>query len=383
MNTRSLFSLIVCALSMTGGLLQAEEPVPYEISKWGRVKVTKVTPEFFEEIQAQAERKPKILITKQAPQETLEALKQLEWVTELEIQSNLITDLSPLAAFSHLKEIKLNSMDMSKKSPLDISPLKAASQLEVFDSYATRITGTEALAGKETLREISFYMSAVESIDFLTSTPNVEKLDLYGTKHTFPDYQPVTSLKKLKELGVYMNEQAVDEKLAVLSELTTLEKISMSNCKKVTTLDFLANCENLRSIRALWCNELVDLSALKGKTEMVRLELDSVKADDFSFLPEMTKLESLNLEDTSFSDMTLLPKGAPMKILNLENTSITTLEGVQQYPTLSRLDIGKTKITDFSPVTGLKKLYTLEVPKEVSEEQKAALKEAIPNLRIR
>jgi len=383
MSTPTLSRLFVCFLMLAGTGLRAQEAEPFEISDWGRVKVTFATPEFFEALKPHVEKAPKITLTKEAPGETLEALQQLEWITELEIRSDVMTDLSALSAFKNLKSIKLYSMDMAKKKPLDISPLKEMAHLEEFESYATPITGLDALAGKESLKVVNLYMAAVSSLEFLNTTPNVEELDLYGSRHTFPDYTPVAGLKKLKDLNIYMNEQAVDEKLAVLSELTSLEAISMSNCKEVTTLDFLANSKGMTKVRALWCDELKDLSALNGMVQMERLELHSAKAEDFRFLTDMTQLQNLNLENTSFSDLSLLPPGAPLVRLNLDNTSVTSLEGIQNYPKLSRLEFSRTEIRDLSPVLELQKLRTLELPKEITEEDRAKVQEALPKVRIR
>jgi len=383
MSTPTLSRLFVCFLMLAGIGLRAEEAKPFEISNWGRVKVTFATPEFFEAIKPHAEKAPKITLTKEAPQETMDALKSLDWVTEIEIQSHLVNDLSALASFKHLKSVRLQSMEMAKKTPLDLAPLTEAAELEEFNSYATPVTGLDALAGKENLKVVSLYMAAVDSIAFLMESPNVEELELYGSRHTFPDYTPVAGLRNLKKLGIYMNKQAVDEKLAVLSELTTLEAISMSNCKEVTTLDFLANSKGMTKVRALWCDELKDLSALNGMVQMERLELHSAKAEDFRFLSDMTQLQNLNLENTSFSDLSLLPPGAPLVRLNLDNTSVTSLEGIQNYPKLSRLDFSRTEIRDLSPVLELQKLRTLELPKEITEEDRAKVQEALPKVRIR
>ena len=49
-------------------------------------------------------------------------------------------------------------------------------------------------------------MAAVDSLEFLRSTPDVQKLNLYGAAHTFKSYEPVSKLLKLRELNVYMNK---------------------------------------------------------------------------------------------------------------------------------------------------------------------------------
>ncbi len=374
-------ALRVGVLSLCCATLFAEDAPDFEIGR--RVQVTRATPEFFNELAAVAEKKPKITVESEASQETLNALGSLSWLEELEIRSDLVTDLSALKGLTQLKELKLNSMDEAKKTPLSLAPLAAMNALESFNCYASPVTDLDALGNKEQLVEVNLYMGAVNSLDFLSSTPNVEDLDLYGFKHSFEDYKPLLSLTKLKELNIYMNKQAVDEKLKVLEALSSLEKISMSNCKEVTTLNFLANCKNMSEVKAKWCSKLEDASALAGMTQLKRLDLEDSVISDFSFLSKLTSLQSLVLEGTAFTDLSLLPASEKLSSLDLEGCAIDSVEALSTYSNLRRLNLKGTEVQDFSPLYGLKNLNSITLDPSVGEEEKAKLKAAIEHLSIR
>ena len=340
-------------------------------------------------------------------QEEFNKCNQPEGVLELEIDHGnvRISDFSPVAGLSKLKRFNANSLEASQNNPIDLSPLADLGDLEEVDFYATRVANTDALAGKEKLRRVSLYMSAVDSIDFLTTTPGVLELSLYGFEHTFKDYSPLLKLPVLRNLDIYMNKQATDELLAPLAELTTLEEISMSNCDQVTSFGFLKGCKDIKVINANWCTKLADisdlaelkqlqrveiadlpiddLSAFTGNSNLDELDISGTKITDLAGLSGCTNLKSLDVSETEVADISILGECAGLQKLVLKATAVSDLSPLSACSGLSWLDIRGSKVSDLTPLLELKSMRSLVVDEKFPTAQVDAIKEAIPTLEVR
>lgn len=333
--------------------------------KYGTATVTKVDPDVIKainDIPEEQQASTKIKIEKTVTQKGFdELIKSIKWIEKLEVKYNEnITNIATLKKAKSLKFLKLISLDQTKDNPMDLSPLKSIKNLTEVNFYATHVKGTEALSSHKNLEVVSLYMSAVESIDFLKNTPNVKELDLYGFKHSFKDYEPLKDLKKLEELNIYMNEQATDENLKVLSSLTSLKVFRAANCKKVTTIDFLSNCKDMERIDLTWAKGIADISAIKNMPNLIRLNLEDVVITDLSPIAGCTKLEKLVLQKTvNVKDYSVIKKLVSLKSLNVSKNELTDISFVAGLENLGRLDISYNKIKDLKSVGTLASLYTL------------------------
>ena len=350
----------------------------------------------------------RIYVGKSCSQEDFAAICQLGWIRMLSVEygNEKIHDLSPLVHLEDLQDFSVKSAKASEKKPFDVGPLAQLSKLVNVSFYATKITNTQAMSGLKKLRNVGLYMSAVDSIDFLDGTPEVETLVLYGNEHTFKDYKPLLSLKKLKILNIYMNPQASDELLAPLQALTSLQTIEMANCRKLTTLDFLKNCKDLKKIEAKWCDKLTDISALAHMTTLKTVDVSDCPIDMITLLALSNKkdLEELNVEDTGVSSLSFLKGCVSLKRLDLSGTQVKDLLPLSECGLLENLDISETLVKDLSPLAECEKLAYLNITdtqvNDVSvlgqckglvwlgvsdampQEQTDKLKEIFPKLRI-
>ncbi len=111
-------------------------------------------------------------------------------------------------------------------------------------------------------------------------------------------------------------------------KLTHLELVDTS----IESLTGVENLHTVREVRIKNCDDLIDLSALKGKKlETLALE-SSVSIKDFSLLNDETVKNSL-------------------KSLSLANMSrINNFELIMPLPQLNKLDISGTRISDLKPL---------------------------------
>ena len=340
----------------------AESDADYKL-KFNRVEIFRLSEKTIDEINAIEKKPSRIQIQNECTQEDFDKISAFPWVKEIVFKGSNenINSIDVVAKLTDLKKITLLILKTSKEKPVDLTPLSGLSKLEWVSCMGTRVKNIQALSKLTMLKRAELHTSAVDSIDFVKNNPNLEHLGLYGVKHTFKNYEPVAGLKKLKSLNIYMNKQATDELLAPLAKITTLERIYMSNCKPVTSLEFLENCKNIKEVRAMWCNKLSDISSLADKSKLERFEIDDAIVKDFSVLKGKPNLKILNLADTSFSDLSLLKDSTELIDLDIEGTPIK--------------DIAMLKV--------FKKLRRLIVSKDVSQGQIDMLKKENPKLRIR
>jgi Leucine-rich repeat (LRR) protein len=351
------------AASQTSAPAAADAPAKAFEMKWGHLQIHALPPDAVSAINAlPATQRAQVAIRKSCTQADFDRIQGIEDIESLAISHNpLIHSLAPLASLTGLRKLTLYRMKAAGDAPLDLTPLAALVNLEELDCSGTEVTNTKALTGLARLKRIKFYMSAVASLDFLSGTPLVEELDLYGDKHTFKDYQPLLALQALKRLNIYMNTTATDALLAPLVALETLEEISMSNCKAVTTLDFLKHARGLIEVKASQCNMLADISALSDKALLRDVAIDDAIVTDFASLQNKPKLLSLDVSGTAFADLTLLSACTKLQSLELQGTPLR----------------------DFAPLGALKALRRLTISKNVPESKDAALLQALPELHIR
>jgi len=108
---------------------------------------------------------------------------------------------------------------------------------------------------------------------------------------------------------------------------------------------------------------------------------DSVR--NLTPLSKLTKLKTLSMGGTKVTNLTPLSKLTKLKTLSLRDTKVTNLTPLSKLTKLKWLDLSNTKVTNLTPLsklTKLKRLYLLGT--NVSKSQVAALKKALPNLRI-
>lgn len=379
----------VLVLAAAGIAFAQDKPKPDFEKRWGgRIlihKLSDATHKAIAEAAAKENGEVRLQLGNAVTQDDFAKVAAIAGIVELEIEhgNEHIDSFDPVAKMTALSSFTARSLKKSDENPIDLAPFADLKNLVEVDFYATRVKNTQALAGHDKLTKISFYMSAVDSIDFLTTTPNVEELTLYGFKHTFKDYTPVLALKKLKDLDIYMNKQATDELLAPLAAITTIEEIRMSNSRQITNLDFLAGSDGLRDLNAAWARKLTDASAIADCKKIRDVDLrDSLltKADVFAGFTEMTRL---NISGTKITDLAPLAKCAALAELNISETAVTDLGPLAACTALRTVNIEKTKITDLSPLTKLPNLKSITVGPTAPQDQLDALKAAHPELNIR
>ena len=145
------------------------------------------------------------------------ASQKLSTLTELQLVSNQISDIKPLASLTNLTVLVLNFNQIS-----DIKPLASLTNLNTLYLANNQISDIKPLASLTNLEELLLSYNQISDIKPLASLINLESLSLEENK--IADLKPLVFLTKLEFLWLN-NNQIVDIK--PLESLTNLYLLSL------------------------------------------------------------------------------------------------------------------------------------------------------------
>jgi len=369
-----------------------------------------------------------IVIDKKMGQNDFDLLcNNLNWIKKLKIKTGnkSITDISVVSNLKGLQEFELSNLQNSKENALDLNVFSGLRNLKKLILRGTPVQNTEALAQNSLLEELVLFKCDAPSLNFLSGTPSLKKLDLFNNG-AITDYSPLSVLSKLEELDLTFNVNLTDEQLTSITNISTLKYIDISFCNKPTHLDFLKNKPQLEHLKISGCRALTDFSALINISTLKSINANKTQLKDLEVLAQNKSVENLNLRGTQVSfidplskcpnlreldlsdtplknidglsectdlrqvkminckieDIAALSKATKLRTLVLINTLVSALEPLKDCTELTFLEVQGSPIKDFSPLLKGEKLRRLTVSSSVPEEQLNSLKEKFSSLKI-
>ena len=314
-------------------------------------------------------------------------------LTGLQLSGNSISDIDPLASLTNLTYLEL-SLELSGNSIADISPLRGLTNLTqlylsgISDISALRdltnltylnlnennLTDTDIsdLSGLTNLTGLNLGGNDISDISALQSLTSLTRLRLYG--NDISDISALQSLTSLTLLNLWNNNISNISVLSHLPRLTELylggndiSDISvLSNLPRLTELylgrskisdiSSLSGLTNLTTLN-LWSNSISDISGLSGLTNLTTLNLNGNRIKDISSLSDLTSLITLNLAWNSIIDISDLSGLTGLTRLNLEGNLISAIDSLANLTNLIELDLGVNRISNLLPLennTGLR-----------------------------
>ena len=199
--------------------------------------------------------------------ENLEGLQHARNLKRLDLASNLLSDITPLANL-----INLEGLSLHRNAIADISPLAGLTNLRRLTLYDNRIININALSGLKQLQELEVQGNAITEIGLLSELVALEHLHLAG--NPISDISPLADLVNLEVLRLHRNA-IVD--ISPLAGLTNLVHLSIDH-NAVTDISPLAGLTNLRHL-TLQNNDIADHSPVDG------LALDTFIYDQICDMP--------------------------------------------------------------------------------------------------
>ncbi len=233
-------------------------------------------------------------------------------LTGLNVPNRQITDLTGLEHAHNLKWLNLGSEWVSgsrvnSNAVSNFSPLLGLTQLTRLYLWFSNISDISMLAGLTNLTELNLSDNNISDLSALSNLTNLTVLDLEG--NNISDLSVLSGLTNLTELNLSDNNIS---DLSVLSGLTNLIELYLWT-NNILDISPLAGLTNL-TVLDLYNNSISDASALAGLTQLTFLDLAINAISDVSALAGLTQLTRLKLNNNAISDV------SPLVGLNLTET---------------------------------------------------------------
>ena len=295
------------------------------------------------------------------------------------VNSNSISDLSPLSGLTNLTRLDLVANSIS-----DVSALSNLTSLEWLSLYNNSILDVSALSNLTSLEWLSLSTNSISDVSPLSGLTNLESLWLQHNNisdssalsgltnlirlslgnNSISDVSPLSGLTSLESLFLYNNSISDVSALSNLTNLTGLDLGDMRvdgefvNSNSISDLSPLSGLTNLESLD-LGDNSVSDVSPLSGLTNLTRLDLSTNSISDVSPLSGLTSLESLSLRTNSISDVSPLSSLTNLEWLSLIGNNISDVSALSSLINLEWLTISYNSISDVSALSNLTNLETL------------------------
>ncbi len=216
------------------------------------------------------------------------------------VNSNTVTNFSPLEVLDQLTDL-----DLSRCSLSDISSLANLTQLMTLRLSDNPISDITPLSGLTQLKELWLWSDSISDITPLSGLTQLEKLDF--SYNSTSDITPLSGLTQLKEL--WLTGNAISDIIA-LSELTQLEFLLLGD----NSISDITPLSGLTQLKFLWLrdNPISDITPLSGLTQLEKLSLER------NVISDVSPLVALNLKE-------LLVWGNPLSYTSI-NTHIPAMQ---------------------------------------------------------
>ena len=262
------------------------------------------------------------------------------------VNSNKVSDLSPLRGLTALTDLNLSTMALT-----DISALAELKQLTWLWLDNNNISDVSALAGLKQLTLLHLDNNNISDISALAEMTQLTLLHLED--NNISDISALAELTQLTLLYLQNNNISDVSALAELKQLTWLR----FNNNNISDVSALAELKQLAQL-GLNSNNISDVSPLQDMTQLTWLQLYGNNISDVSTLAELTQLTSLGLGSNNISDVSPLQGMTQLETLLLGSNNISDVSALAELKQLKTLNLFNNNISDVSPLLALNLIGT-------------------------
>ena len=223
---------------------------------------------------------------------SLEGLQYAKNLSELYLDSNNISNISPLSGMANLRLVDLSGNQIS-----DLRPLSGLTKLTLLCIQCNQVSDLSPLSRMTNLTSLSLDDNQISDISPLSGLTNLTWLTL--GENQISDISPLSGLTNLKTLDLRYNQIS---DIRHLSGLTNLIHLRLGN-NQISDISSLSGMTNMSSMLELNDNQISDISPLSGLTNLRNLDLHCNQISDINPLSGITNLAWLCLEKNQISDL--------------------------------------------------------------------------------
>ena len=300
----------------------------------------------------------------------LSPLSGLTNLTELRLDANNISDVSPLSGLTNL-----TTLDLSGNSLTDVSPLSGLTNLIWLNLISNNITDVSPLSGLTNLTTLWLDFNNIADLSPLSGLTNLTELGLDSNSLT--DVSPLSGLTNLRGLWLATNSISDLAPLVANTGLGSGDEVYLSN-NPLSSTSLNTHIPALESRGVTVHYEGGGGGDHGGPVNIPDANLRAVIAEALGKAPnapitegEMATLTSLVARDQGIRDLTGLEFATNLTGLNLgpelvdnswvNSNAISNLSPLSGLTNLTWLYLSFTSLTDVSPLSGLTNLTTLDL----------------------
>ena len=254
----------------------------------------------------------------------------------LNLDNNLISDISPLAEL-----MRLRRLDLEENLITDLSPLEGLISLEDLHLGPNLVSDISSLAGLINLRHIRLHHNAITDLSPLAG---LTKLETIGMSHNpLADLSPLSGLTNLHNFHGWGTPVV---NLAAIAKLPKLREINVCG-GEISDISALVDAKGLKHLY-LPGNGVSDLSPLAELTNLTHLSFEHNEVSDLSPLEGLSNLTWINLHDNAISDVSPLAATTNLRWLDISQNRITDVSSLAFLPNLTWMGLTENPIADTS-----------------------------------
>jgi internalin A len=262
---------------------------------------------------------------------------------EYNIDRNAAGSLSSLADLHWCKNLETLDI-LEQKGLTSIEPLRGLDKLWNVDIFGCAVSDLSPLAGSEALRMIRISDCPVTDASPVLSLPNLEMFNaFFGT-----GISDISALSGTHNLKFFSSQKRFPDYTPLLAH-KGLEDVSLTGITDEFFRELLANCRNLRSIRIISSDIRDESLSLLSDLHLYSLSLDNCGLEDISALAGLTSLQDLQIINNYVTDITPIGKLTQLvNSLDIQYNSINDLTPLENLKKLANLTVTGNPYTDAS-----------------------------------
>ncbi|MDE0297677.1 MAG: leucine-rich repeat domain-containing protein [Candidatus Poribacteria bacterium] len=231
----------------------------------------------------------------------------------------------------NLHAVIAEAIGLPPNAPILRGHLQTLIELDARNANISDLTGIEGATKLRTLDLGGKYVWAEEGVN-------------YSNSNSISGISPLTGLA-IQRLNLEYNNISDISAVSGLTDLTWL-RLGQNSISDISAVAGLTNLTWL----ALGNNSVSDISALAGLTNLEWLVLSDNFVSNISSVGTLTNLSNLFLSTNSISDISAVARLTNLRALNLASTSISDISAIGRLTNLEFLSLQNNTISDISPL---------------------------------
>ena len=278
---------------------------------------------------------------------------------------------APNARITKDEMATLTHLNANRREIRNLTGIEEATNLVVVELNHNLISDLSLLTGLIKLRRIGVRDNKISDVSPVAGLVNLRSLNI--SLNLISDISPVAGLVSLRRLGV--GENIVSD-LRPLTGLIKLEHISVSE-NPLADLSPLSGLTSLRGFHS-WGTPILNISALSGLPKLREINICGGQLSDISALEGLTDLKELYLADNEISDLSPLASFTGLTRLSLRHNEVSDLSPLEGLSNLTWVELKNNAISDVSPLAELNSLTWLDLSKNAISDVSSLA--SLPNL---